>query len=190
MKNCILYSFSIVLSVAGLLCCKNTANAQNFEWVNALHGQDQKSVSGVTTDDLGNSYIAGNFSGANVDFDPGPGVVNLTPGGWDTYVLKLDAAGNLVWVKQFTAANTSTGSEITGIIADVLGNVYVTGSFGSFDVDPGIMDFDPDAGVSNLTNGGNLYTFDVFVVKLNTNGALEWARQMGGSETTKAHALI
>lgn len=189
MKNCILYNFSMVLFAVGLLCCNNSANAQNFEWVSAVQGQDQKSVSGVVTDALGNSYIAGGFSGTNVDFDPGPGVVNLTPGGYDTYVLKLDAMGNFVWVKQFTAANLSTGAEISGIVTDALGNVYVTGSFGSFDVDPGIMDFDPDAGVTNLTNGGSMYTFDVFVVKLNTNGALEWARQMGGAENDQSTCI-
>ena len=55
---------------------------------------------------------------------------------------------------------------------DALGNVYTTGYFKN------TVDFDPSAGVSNLTSNGG---YDVFVCKFNPNGNLVWAKQFGGT---------
>ncbi len=57
------------------------------------------------------------------------------------------------------------------IICDPSGNVYSTGSFS------GIVDFDPGAGVYNLTSAGN---FDVYILKLDNAGNFIWAKSVGG----------
>ncbi|WP_448701696.1 gliding motility-associated C-terminal domain-containing protein [Mucilaginibacter sp. AW1-3] len=56
---------------------------------------------------------------------------------------------------------------------DKQNNVYITGIF------QGTIDFDPSSGVKNLTSNGG--SFDIYVAKYDTNGALIWAVSMGGS---------
>lgn len=116
-------------------------------------------------------YTTGSFGGA-VDFDPGSGVYNLTAstGFSDIYVSKLDTAGNLIWAKGFGSPVNDYGS---AICADVNGNVIATGGFQS------TADFDPNAGVFNLTSNGN---YDCFITKLDGSGNFVWAKQLGGPQ--------
>ena len=55
---------------------------------------------------------------------------------------------------------------------DGSGHVYSAGVF------TGTVDFDPGAGVAELTSAGSN---DIYVTKLDTNGTLIWARSMGGA---------
>src|SRR5579864_4315959 len=54
---------------------------------------------------------------------------------------------------------------------DAAGNVYVTGSF------RGTADFDPSAGTTNLTSGGD---HDLFAAKYSSTGTLVWAESFFG----------
>ena len=128
-------------------------------------------ASGVAVDGSGNVYTTGYFTGTvgTVDFDPGAGVFNLTSTGRsDIFVSKLDSAGNFVWVRQM--GGSAAGNDVA---VDGSGNVYTTGSFS------GTADFDPGAGVFNLTSAGG----PVFVSKLDSAGNFVWARQMGGTSS-------
>jgi hypothetical protein len=119
--------------------------------------------------DANNVYTTGYFEGT-VDFDPGTGIFNLTSSGNnDCFVSKLDALGNFVWARKFGGTQFDNGSSIT---VDATGNVYTTGPFMS------TVDFDPGAGVFNLTapSGGT----DVFISKLNSSGNFVWAKQFTG----------
>jgi hypothetical protein len=70
-------------------------------------------------------------------------------------------------VKQMGGSGNERGQFIT---LDATGNVYTTGSF------QGTIDFDPNAGVVNLTsNGGD----DIFISKMDASGNLLWAKSMG-----------
>jgi hypothetical protein len=138
-------------------------------WTGALTGGgfDTRSYA-VRTDDSGNVFICGTFAGT-VDFDPGPGTYTLVassniPG--DMFVEKLNANGDLIWVKQFSSSSFCGGY---GMAIDKGGNIYVSGAFG------GTVDFDPDAGVSNSVAGGS-NVGDAFALKLNSAGALTWVR--------------
>jgi len=65
----------------------------------------------------------------------------------------------------------SGDSKATGMITDSQNNIYVSGFFS------GTVDFDPSAGVKNLTSvGGD----DIYVAKYTPAGALVWAVSMGG----------
>ncbi|MCK6639002.1 MAG: T9SS type A sorting domain-containing protein [Bacteroidia bacterium] len=63
---------------------------------------------------------------------------------------------------------------------DEQGNIYTIGSF------YGTIDFNPGAGVFNLTSSG--FT-DVYVSKLDNNGNFIWAKKMGGSSDEEGVAL-
>ena len=65
---------------------------------------------------------------------------------------------DFVWAQQMGGADSKLG---TGVAVDGSGNVYTTGSFA------GTVDFDPSAGVFNLTSAGSE---DIFVFKLDSAG--------------------
>ena len=128
----------------------------------------------VAVDTLGNIYTTGEFIGT-VDFDPGVDTFDLTynhdlalPSGSDIFIQKLDASGNFLWAKRIGSITDNYGYSLD---VDDSGNVYVTGIF------TGTADFDPGAGIYNLTSAGES---DIFVLKLNTQGDFIWAAQVGG----------
>jgi hypothetical protein len=118
----------------------------------------------VTVDGSGNVYTTGYFIGPT-DFDPGPGVFQLTSAGSsETFVVKLDGAGNFIWARQLG------GGSGNSLAVDQSGNVFTTGIFF------GAADFDPGPGVFNLDAAGG---DDIFVSKLDGAGNFVWARQVG-----------
>jgi gliding motility-associated-like protein len=133
----------------------------NLRWAKRVGGTSQDDCNAITVDASGNVLIAGYFL-QTADFDPGPGVYNLTSAGsWDTFILKLDVDGNFVWAKRIGGTPT-LGDLASTIKTDAAGNVYVGGSF------TGTVDFDPDATNSfNVTATGNI---DGHILKLDPDG--------------------
>jgi len=118
---------------------------------------------GIAVDNSGNVYTTGDFSGT-VDFNPGPGVNNLTrqSAAKDAYILKLNSAGNFVWVRRIAAPTPALyGANAAKIHLDNLGNILMIGSFGS------TVDFDPGPGVFNLTTAASL---SGYIAKYDNNG--------------------
>jgi hypothetical protein len=105
-----------------------TMQAQTLQWVNQFGGAGNDIVHAITTDASGNIYTTGKLEGT-VDFDPGAGVFNLTASGTtDIFVCKMDASGNLLWVKQMGSDYPLSGEEGTGIAVSASGSIYVTGA--------------------------------------------------------------
>ena len=64
---------------------------------------------GVTTDASGNMLVAGNFTSASLDLDPGPGTYILpNAGGSDGFAAKYDATGSLLWGVQVGGTGSSS----------------------------------------------------------------------------------
>lgn len=151
-----------------------TGYAQNpdFEWAKQIEGFGNDEAYSITTDLSGNVYTTGSFSGT-ADFDPGSGVQNLSAAGnKDTFIQKLDIDGNFVWAKRIGDSNNEAAYSI---ITDLSENLYIIGSFA------GTVDFDPSAGVQNLTALGLTGNVDIFILKLDSNGNFLWVKQTGGS---------
>ena len=148
------------------------APAQDLQlrYAAGLGGADTDSSSSIAIDGIGNAYTTGTFQGT-ADFDPGTGTLTHTSAGLDDiFVHKLNSSGGLAWVAVMGGADFDRGEDVA---ADSAGNVYTTGAF------VGTVDFDPGAGTLNLTGpGGN---DGIFIQKLDTNGALVWARAMQGT---------
>ncbi|MEO5946210.1 MAG: MopE-related protein, partial [Chitinophagaceae bacterium] len=143
-------------------------NNGNFLWAKQFAGSDPNengTSMSISFDNSGNVYTTGHFSGT-YDFDPGAGIYNLTNIS-GVFVSKLDISGNFIWAKQWTHHSTYTQACLA---VDVNSNIYVTGTFNQ------TVDFDPGAGMYNLTAGG---AQDVFVSKLDASGNFIWAKQMG-----------
>jgi len=115
-----------------------------FAWVRSLNLAANEFQTHVAADTLGNAYLATNN---------GPG-----------QLVKYDAAGNQLWLKQLNV--TFQGVAVDGA------NVYATGGF------TGSVDFDPGSGVTTLKSGGrNNSSSSAYVLKLSSsNGSFVWAK--------------
>ncbi|MEP7141424.1 MAG: T9SS type A sorting domain-containing protein [Ferruginibacter sp.] len=131
----------------------------SFIWAKQIAGVLDEKGNDIKTDAAGNVYITGYFS-ATVDFDPGPGIFNLTSAGAssiDIYISKLDTDGNFVWAAGFGEVATDRGF---GIAVDAMGNVFAAGLF------LGQIDFDPGPGTAILITNVN----QAFLLKLGQGG--------------------
>lgn len=115
----------------------------------------------IATDANGFVYCGGQTNGS---------LGETSGGGFDAFILKADQQGNIIWLKQL-GANTFGGGEASGqdycfsIVVNSSGDIYFAGK---------------TSGNLGDTNAGS---FDAFVMKLNSSGALTWVTQLGNSTT-------
>ena len=166
--------FTVVLSVLSTISFSQNSV---FEWAKSVGGVEYEEGAAIGVDDSGNVYTAGSYEGT-VDFDPGSGITNLTSiADLDMYITKLDAAGNFIWAKSIGGTDYE---ELQAIAVDGAGNVYATGYFN------GTVDFDPGAGISNITAIGNS---SVFIFKLDASGNFVWAKNFDGPSSEVGYAI-
>jgi len=87
------------------------------------------------------------------------------------------------WSGAQTTVSVFGGSSFdigNSIAVDSGGNIFTVGVFED------TADFDPGAGVTNLTSAG---AYDVFVSKLDSTGALLWAKSFGGSSSDVGNSI-
>lgn len=112
----------------------------------------------ITIDDLGNSYVVGNYSGTAY-FDD---LTLAYEGEFNNgFVAKYNANGNVVWVK---ALSGLLNDALKTVSIDSEGNVLVAGTFSQ-----------------TATFGGTTVTADIgakslFVAKMTSDGTLIWAK--------------
>jgi PKD repeat protein len=148
--------------------------AGNLVWAKAIRSLSPNSSggdgAGIIVDNNGFVYVTGRFDEI-MDFDPGPGSTQLTSAGlWDLFVLKLNASGDLVWVKSMGGGFNAYGRDIA---VDASGNLYITGSYEN------TVDLDPGPGSSSFTSNGSA---DIFILKLNAGENLECAKTIGSTD--------
>jgi hypothetical protein len=170
MQHKLLLGACLSLSVLG-------AYAQPFEWGGRFGGIGEDVVRDLFVDPAGNSYTTGYFTDS-ADFSvSGTPYVLTSNGFYDVFVQKTGPDGNLIWARSFGSESFEYG---TGITADALGNVYVTGVFDA------PTDFDPGAGDSIVTSNGGQ---DIFLVKLDSDGNFLWAGNVGGPDYDESTAV-
>jgi PKD repeat protein len=141
------------------------AQGPELDWMIGMGGATGDWGNSVITDEQGNVYSTGYFTGT-VDFDPGVGVYNLSSSGdKDIFILKVDSDGNFVWAKKIGGTDDDYGTQLQ---FDDLGNIILLGNF------IGGVDFDPGPGIYNLNSGGG------FIAKYNSTGSFIWAKELGG----------
>ena len=154
----------------GIYISKLDANG-NFVWAKQIPTLVEFAQIELKVDKDGNVYVASELMNP-ADMDPGPGVLMMKPTGFkDAFVIKLNTNGDLIWVKQFGGPG-DTGAESTILELDKDNNVIVCGLFNN------TIDFDPGPGTFNITSTAHIQSF---IVKLNSNGDLIWAKQFGNS---------
>ncbi len=100
----------------------------NLIWVKTMGGtgEDYGYYTAIDPNGSGSVYTIGYFEGT-VDFDPGPGVYNLTSAGLiDIFISKLDNSGNFEWVKSMGGTGGDYGETLA---LDAFGHALVAGYF-------------------------------------------------------------
>ncbi len=160
MKKLLLLAFSL-MAVA--------LNAQSLKWAKQMAGPSIDSGTHLALDGSGNIYTMGTFR-YTADFDPSSATFNLTSNGEaDIFITKLNSEGEFIWAKQIGAQYYD--DEPGNIAVDSNGNIVLAGSF------RGTVDLDPGVGEINVSTQGK----EAFLVKLDTNGDLIWAKHWGGT---------
>lgn len=130
-------------------------------WAKHAGGSDLDGGRSVCIDDEGNVYVTGFFEG-KARF----GKTKIESSGYcDIFIAKYSKDGELIWVR--TGGSSDSDDYGYGIAADKSANIYVTGMCS------GASEFDS----LKLRNTGN---FDVFLIKYNPEGEIQWAKQAGG----------
>lgn len=159
-----------------LVASSYSASAQDFSWAGD-YVDGNSWVTAMTVDNSGSVYTAVIYT-ETVDFDPGPVIFPETGGEeGQTSIQKLDANGNLIWVKSFHEivgdGIVGNGFEISAMTMDNSGNLFLTGGFS------GTIDFDPGDEELAMTSVG--WSVDIFVMKLDDEGDLVWTNTIGGN---------
>ncbi len=123
-------------------------------------------------------YVTGIFQGT-VDFNPGADTAFATATSSSNFLLKLDTAGNFIWVKTFLASGLNS-VKISALASDLTDNLYVLSKLS------GTADVDPGTAVNNQTSAGG---DDVGVIKLDAAGIFSWFRKVGGVESETPSAI-
>ncbi|HWY12096.1 MAG TPA: SBBP repeat-containing protein [Bacteroidia bacterium] len=141
-------TFTLAANAEDMFISKLDA-AGNFLWAKQSGGSLSQQGNGIAVDASSNVYTTGFFADTT-DFDPGVGTFTLVSASGSAFVSTLDAAGNFIWAGQL-------GGNGLSISLDASNNIYTTGYF------DGTADFDPNAGVFNLSSVG---LSDIFVHKM------------------------
>ncbi len=127
----------------------------NYVWAFKIGSTTIDEGECLYVDNIGDIYIGGNFT-STADFDPGVGVANLTSsGGADVFMAKYNSGGNYLWAAFI--GEPTFGEYCRSISVNPQGMFYITGYFVN------TVDFDPNAGVANLSS--ILTSSDLYLAK-------------------------
>ncbi len=185
------------LGLLFLLFYNNIISAQQgseFAWVRIYGNEAITSRTNVNVandrrlaiDDWQNAYVAGSFT-KEADFNLLYNPVLLTPknSSGNVFITKHNAAGELIWAKQYFSTDEGGSAWCEGIISDRSGDIYITGEF------TGTIKFQIGQSSDSMTStyGTRSYTRDVFIAKLDSAGNCLWAKGFGGKAEDYAYSL-
>ena len=143
-------------------------DAGSVVWAKGAGGNLVDLSNSVATDTAGNIYVTGYFKSTTITFGTTM-LTNIdTNNTADIFLVKYDNSGSVVWARR---AGGSSDDGANSVSTDASGNVYIGGFFCS----PNIT-----FGDTTFTKIGTGYSENVFFVKYNTTGSVEYANIAGG----------
>lgn len=141
-------------------------SAGDIIWAKSWGGIGFDYSNSITLDSAGNIIMTGNFRSPTITF----GTTTLTNAGtsYDFMIAKFDPQGNPLWAKRAGGISDETSNSVVAVSAN---SVVVTGYFTSATI---------TFGSTTLTNAQNLNA-DMFIVKYDTAGTVQWAKRAGGT---------
>ncbi len=129
-------------------------NTGLVNWQLCVGGSQSDNLHGITRLSSGDFIVTGSTSSSN-------GNLSGNNGGDDVLVAKISANGTLMWAKNFGGSGNEVGYSVT---TDSNGNIYI-------------------AGQTSSTNFASAQygAWDAFIMKLDSNGNMQWVKNYGGS---------
>jgi hypothetical protein len=175
MKNSFRINVSILLCTLLLFTFFEPSFAQNssFEWAKMISGNLLDESFSIASDDDGNCYVTGIFTGSA---DIGDTTL-VARGATDIFLVKYDPSGGIIWIRQ---AGGKEDDDSYAVHVSQDGHCYLTGSFAdtAYFEDDTLICFDE-----------NIFYFDIFLAKYTLNGDLVWVRQAGEQYWDEAFGL-
>ncbi len=149
-------------------------------WTRTWGGFSGDEVHAVVCGSNNEILAAGDFDGV-VDFDPGPGVVELdSHNRVHGFLCRYTADGDFGWARNWGGTSSSTTVVARELAPDNLGNIYVTGYYN------GQIDFDPGPGEDWHSTLGSYE--NVFLCKYSAPGAYIWGVTLGEDSAAQSAA--
>ncbi len=149
--------------------------AGKFIWAKGMGDTKADAGWSVTTDNWGNVYLAGSFTGT-VDFNPGGTSKQLISSATNGFIAKYTPDGQLLWVSQVNGGESIAYS----VAVDDEGAAYICGYFKS------AVSLLPAQNTISLTAVG---TQDMFIAKLDSSGNFLWGTRLGGPGAQNAYSI-
>ena len=156
------------------------STAQELQWAVNFAGDAVVLPQALDIDGSGNSYVVGKFEGT-VDFDPGPGVHEISANGeLDGFIAKYSEVGELLWAHIFAHPEENSQLEIGSVAIDDQGNSYLVGRFnGEVIVNPG----EEELIFESVTDGA-------YLIKYSSDSNFEWAHEIDGDGVCAAVDIL
>ena len=135
----------------------------NVMWATSAGGTDDDEGFYVATDPSGNAYITGYYASQYIIFDSY--ILNNT-GGDNSFLVKYDSSGNVVWLKNIGGAGTEKGYCIA---MDGSNKVCVTGGFTS-----ALLSFD-----TITVQQPAVFNDPMFIAEYDSSGHALWVKALG-----------
>ncbi len=152
----------------------------NIIWLKGINGNYNDNALGINIDSDNSIYVTGYFKSDSLEFGDTT-VINpfIFYSASTPFIAKLDSSGKTIWTKigiMNTWSGISTGKDIS---IDSLGSIYLIGAFNS-----DYIDFDN----IRLYNP-KFFNYNIFIVKYDSNGNVNWARSIGGIENDEGNSI-
>lgn len=138
-------------------------SAPSIEWQKALGGTHGESANAVQQTSDGGYIVAGHSMSNDGD-------VTGNHGGGDYWIVKLNPAGGIQWQKTLGGSHVDDAQSIRQTTD---GGYIIAGSSNSSDGDI----------------SGNHGNYDYWIVKLDSNGNMQWQKSLGGSSMDMAQSI-
>ena len=140
-------------------------------WAKSINGNDDNHPIDLVINKLNQVYLTGYSSG---DITIGSTTIHIVGGTIDTYLVKFDENGNILWINTINGIKDTALSPYNSnnLTIDNSNNLYI---YGYFDQNITINGQDGSTLLNNITT-----TFDSYLLKYNDSGNILWVNTIAG----------
>lgn len=142
------------------------AQAPAIQWQKSYGGSNGESYNCVKQTSDGGYIMVGSTSSTDGD------ITSLNHGGGDILIVKTSATGIIQWQKTYGGTKGDTGVSVD-FTSD---GGYIIGSY-TYSND------------GDITSNHSINYTDCFIMKLSSNGILEWQKTYGGTDTERIYSI-
>ncbi len=132
---------------------------ENYKWLKLYGGNNLDRIYQIKETKDGNYIAVGESSSADGDLQ------GHNMGSWDAIIMKVDKLGNILWIKNIGGIESPEGFK--SVVETPDGGYIAVGKAGSRD---------------GMYEGKNIGRYDGTIVKLDSNGNVEWIKNIGGTK--------